>query len=153
MDRELENFYDSIKNTYICFGSLEELSEITKKPKKNLEIIKTPQPFSGIIIPSLEELKKYSHALFSSLNDLGELTQDYVEKGTEKIMDIYEKIFSNKNIQNLDIRKKAQKIGADAIINLNNVGENSVSGENMNIKLNSFYGHPVKTGRFTSKFI
>ena len=153
MKKGLENFYDSIENIYVCFGGLEELSGITKKSKRNLEIIKTPQLFNGIIIPSLEELKKYSQALFSSLNDFGELDINNINWGVEKLMEFYEEIFSNEKIQNLDIRKKAKKIGADALMGLTYTGESSLSDKNINIKLNSFYGHPVKIKGIAEKFI
>ncbi|MBA3064108.1 hypothetical protein FP803_01580 [Candidatus Woesearchaeota archaeon] len=152
----MNKFYKTVEDIVLFPGTVDELNdqeELITMRKTGMEclskkVYKTlPQQIgiryiSGVIIPSLEKLKEIGLTLLSIAGGESNIEQKVKQKGL--ILDfMVDKMYEIPEVQQMDIRLKAKKMGANGLVHVQYEGTSNLKSDFGNITIQTYMGLPV----------
>ena len=149
---KLDEFYKTIDDIFLYTGNLEELNQTPYKRNhfRRMPLKSSRQFLHGVIIPTEQEVREQVGTLASIVyNEAFDDGTTYEQEDLDEFIEvIFEGFFKNEEFQNMDIRMKAKKIGANGLIHVQYYAESRLQSEYSpmfaNTKFWLYSGVPVK---------
>jgi len=133
-----DEFYNTVEGIFLFPGSLYELNSSRKE--KYWIYPKNINSLQGVVIPSEKEIGEISNILFEF--------SEFDKKSVPNISEFFwDNFYHNENLQNIDLRVKAKKLGANGLIRYNSFNKSDMTFKDQLLKgitFEIFMGIPVK---------